>query len=216
MAILCFIVWFYPVGLYQNAEYTDTIHIRSTHAVLIIWASFLFASSFGHMLIAGLESAEIASSLSNIMFILMYAFCGILAGPSALPRFWIFMYRVNPLTYMVSSFLSTSLGNAPMHCADNEVLSFAAPAGKTCSDYMKDYLSTNPGYLLSLDSQANNSCSFCAMGNTNEFLQSLGIQFSNRWRDFGLLWVYIVVNTVGAVMFYRLFRVPGNKTAKNR
>ncbi|KAJ5398236.1 hypothetical protein N7509_006349 [Penicillium cosmopolitanum] len=214
MAILCFIVWFYPVGLYQNAEYTDTIHIRSTHAVLIIWASFLFASSFGHMLIAGLESAEIASSLSNIMFILMYAFCGILAGPSALPRFWIFMYRVNPLTYMVSSFLSTSLGNAPMHCADNEVLSFAAPAGKTCTDYMNDYLSTNPGYLLSVDSQVNNSCSFCAMGNTNEFLESLGIQFSNRWRDFGLLWVYIVVNTVGAVTFYKLFRVPRNKTAK--
>lgn len=166
------------------------------------------------MLIAGMDNPQIASSLSNVMFIMMYVFCGILAGPDSLPRFWIFMYRVNPLTYMVSSFLSGSVGEAPMHCVDNEILSFAAPAGMTCQGYMQDYMSTNPGYLLNPDAQGNEGCDFCGMESTTQYLESLSIQFSDRWRDFGLLWVYIAVNTIGAVVFYKLFRVPRSKKGK--
>lgn len=211
MAIFCYLVWFYPVGLYQNARYTDTVHSRSTLTLLIIWAVFLFASSFAHMLIAGVDSAEMASALSNIFFILMYAFCGILAGPNALPGFWIFMYRVNPLTYLVSSLLSATLGDAHMHCANNEVLTFFAPPGQTCREYMEDYRSVNGGYLLNPDAQGSDQCQFCSLEYTNQYLSSLSIDFDNRWRDFGLLWVYIVVNTIGAIVFYKLFRVPRAK-----
>ncbi|KAF9892130.1 hypothetical protein FE257_002536 [Aspergillus nanangensis] len=209
MAVFCFLVWFYPVGLYRNAEYTDTVHVRSTQTFLVIWAAFLFASSFGHMLIAGLATAELASGISNILSIMMYAFCGILAGPDALPGFWIFMYRVNPFTYLVSSFLSASLGAAPMHCADNEVLSFSAPPSATCMEYMQDYIGLNRGYLL--DEEARDICRYCPMDRTNQYLAGVNIDFSNRWRDFGLLWVYIAVNTLGAIVFYKLFRVPRTK-----
>ncbi|KAL2815261.1 ABC multidrug transporter [Aspergillus cavernicola] len=212
MAIFCYLVWFYPVGLYQNAEYTDTVHTRSTLTALVIWAAFLFASSFAHMLIAGLDSAEIASAFSNILFIMMYAFCGILAGPDALPGFWIFMYRVNPFTYLVSSLLSATLGAAPMHCADNEILSFSAPSGMTCGDYMQEYRAANGGYLLNPDAQGREDCNFCRLEHTNQYLGGLNIEFSNRWRDFGLLWVYIIANTVGAIVFYKLFRVPRSKS----
>ncbi|KAL2867828.1 putative ABC multidrug transporter [Aspergillus lucknowensis] len=211
MAILAFIVWFYPVGLHQNAEYTDTVHIRSFLTLLVLWVAFLFASSFAHMLIAGIGSADLASALANILFILMYAFCGILAGPDALPRFWIFMYRVNPLTYLASSLLSTTLGDAPMHCADNEVLSFSAPAGMTCGDYMQPYRSMNGGYLLNPEARGSEACEYCALEYTNYYLSGLHVEFANRWRDFGLLWVYVVVNTIGAIVFYKLFRVPRNK-----
>ncbi|KAL6230685.1 hypothetical protein BDW75DRAFT_221990 [Aspergillus navahoensis] len=211
MAIFCYLVWFYPVGLYQNAQYTDTVHSRSTLTMLTIWAVFLFASSFSHMLIAGVDSAEMASALANIFFIMMYAFCGILAGPAVLPGFWIFMYRVNPFTYLVSSLLSATLGNAPMHCADNEVLSFSALSGQTCREYMEDYRSVNGGYLLNPDAQGSEQCQFCTLEYTNRYLSNLSIDFDNRWRDFGLLWVYVIVNTIGAIAFYKLFRVPRTK-----
>lgn len=214
MAVFCFLVWFYPVGLYQNAQYTDTVHYRSTLTMLIIWAAFLFASSFAHMLIAGMDSAEIASALSNILFIMMYAFCGILAGPDALPGFWIFMYRANPMTYLVSSLLSATLGDAPMHCADNEVLSFSAPPGMTCGEYMEGYRAANGGYLINPDALGGETCNFCALEHTNDFLSSVSIEFGNRWRDFGLLWVYIAFNTVAAILFYKLFRVPRAKKAE--
>lgn len=214
MAVFCFLVWFYPVGLYQNAQYTDTVHYRSTLTMLIIWTSFLFASSFAHMLIAGMDSAEIASALSNILFIMMYAFCGILAGPDALPGFWIFMYRVNPMTYLVSSLLSATLGDAPMHCADNEVLSFSTPSGMTCGGYMENYRAANGGYVINPDAMGGEACNFCALERTNDFLSGVSIEYGNRWRDFGLLWVYIVFNTIAAIAFYKLFRVPRAKKAE--
>ncbi|RAH69716.1 putative ABC multidrug transporter [Aspergillus aculeatinus CBS 121060] len=214
MAILSFLVWYYPVGLYRNAEYTGEVHTRGTLAVLIIWAVFLFSSSFAHMLISGMDSDQLASALSNILFIMMYAFCGILAGPDALPGFWIFMYRVNPFTYLVSSLLSATLGDAPMHCADNEILSFFAPSGMSCGEYMQDYRSAHGGYLLNPDARGSDECNFCSLEYTNQYLAGLNINFANRWRDFGLLWVYIVVNTVGAIAFYWIFRVPKGKKVK--
>ncbi|KAL4902000.1 hypothetical protein BDW74DRAFT_66603 [Aspergillus multicolor] len=211
MAIFCFLVWYYPVGLYNNAEYTDTVHSRSLLALLNIWAVFLFASSLAHLLIAGIEVAEIASSLSNILFIMMYAFCGILAGPDALPGFWIFMFRVNPFTYLVSSLLATTLGDAPMHCADNEVLLFSAPEGQTCQEYTESYRDVAGGYILNPNAQGSEQCQYCALEYTNQYLAGLSIDYGNRWRDFGLLWVYIVFNTVVAVALYKLFRVPRKK-----
>ncbi|KAL5333991.1 ABC-2 type transporter-domain-containing protein [Aspergillus crustosus] len=216
MAVFCYLVWFYPVGLYRNAQYTDTIHARSTLSLLNIWASFLFASSLAHMLISGMDSDQLASALSNILFIMMYAFCGILAGPNDLARFWIFMYRVNPLTYLVSSLLSATLGAAPMHCADNEILSFSAPSGMNCQEYTADYRDANGGYLLNPDAQGSEQCNFCTLEYTNQYLSGLNIDFENRWRDFGLLWVYIVVNTVGAIFFYWVFRVPKGKKAETK
>lgn len=94
MAIFCFLVWYYPVGLYRNAEWTDSVNIRAFQTLLIIVAAFLFASSLAHMIIAGLPNEPIAGAVATLASIMLYAFCGILAGPSALPRFWIFMYRV--------------------------------------------------------------------------------------------------------------------------
>ena len=96
MGIFCFLVWFYPVGLYRNAEWTDAVNIRSFHALILVVVTFLFASTFAHALIAGSPSEEIAGAISTLFSILLYAFCGILSGPDDLARFWIFMYRVNP------------------------------------------------------------------------------------------------------------------------
>lgn len=89
MAILSFLVWYYPMGLYRNAEYTDAVDSRGILTVLILWAAFLFASTFAQMLIAALGSAEEASGLATLMSIMLYAFCGILVGPNALPGFWV-------------------------------------------------------------------------------------------------------------------------------
>ena len=96
MAVFCFLVWYYPVGLYRNAEWTDAVDIRSFHAILLVVLTFLFASAFAHAIIAGYPSEEIAGAISTLLSILLYAFCGILSGPNDLPRFWIFMYRANP------------------------------------------------------------------------------------------------------------------------
>ena len=216
MAIFCFFVWYYPIGFYSNASVTDTVSSRGFLAFLLILTAFLYASSLAHLLIAGAPNEDIAVAIGTLLFIMLYAFCGILAGPQDLPRFWIFMYRANPFTYLVSSLLATTLGDAPAHCAENEFQNFAAPANMTCAEYLEPYISVARGYVEDAGSQGGGpaSCNFCQLDSTNQFLQSVNVDFSNRWWHFGLLWVYVVVNLAAAVGLYWAFRVPRAKKVK--
>ena len=84
MAIFCFLVWVYPVGLYRNMQQTDSVDSRSFHTVLITLATFLFASSLAHVLIAGCPDEEVTGAFATLLSIMLYGLCGILAGPDAL------------------------------------------------------------------------------------------------------------------------------------
>ena len=146
MAIFCFLVWVYPVGLYRNMQQTDYVDSRSFHTVLITLATFLFTSSPAHMLIAGCPDEEVAGAFATLLSITLYAFCDILAGPDALSGSWIFMYSGSPFTYLLSSFMSTTLGKAIAYCADIELQHFA-PANGTCDEYMQEHMSMAGGRL---------------------------------------------------------------------
>lgn len=133
----------------------------------------------------------------------------VLAGPTDLPRFWIFMYRVNPFTYVIEGFLGTSLANAPMTCDPTEYIEFKAPQGSTCGTYLEQYIATTGGFLDDSDSP---DCRYCPVSSTNDFLSSINVSFSNRWRDFGIMWAYCIFNIAAALLLYWLSRVP--KTPK--
>ncbi|ETS76917.1 hypothetical protein PFICI_10791 [Pestalotiopsis fici W106-1] len=212
MAVLCFVCWYFPIGLYRNAYFTNTVDSRGITAFLHVWAFFMFTSTFANMIIAGLESADVAGAIANLFFIMMFLFCGILAGPDTLPRFWIFMYRVNPFTYVVEGFMGNALGNSEVQCAANEVLTFHAPNSTTCAEYLANYLDNAGGYLISGTSEQ--SCQYCPIQSTNSFLASLNVDFANRWRDFGFVLAYCVFNIVAAIGFYWLARVPKGKKVK--
>lgn len=211
MSVFCYVCWYFPIGLYRNARWTDSVDSRGMTMFLQLWIFFMFASTFAHLMIAGVPTADIAGGLMNLFLIMMFAFCGVLAGPDALPGFWIFMYRVNPFTYIIESFLGTSLGNAPMFCNANEFIRFAAPNGTTCGEYTADYISRAGGYLAKSDTT---DCQYCAMSDTNEFLASVNVSFDHRWKNFGFMWVYCIFNIVMALVFYWLARVPKTKKAK--
>lgn len=125
------------------------------------------------------------------------------------------MYHVNPFTYVVGGFLGTSLANAPVHCASNELVQFSAPGGSTCDEYMSQYIANNGGYLLNPYAGNGTECQYCPMSNTNTFLKSVNISFDNRWRDFGFMWVYCIFNLAATVGLYWLARMPKNKKIKN-
>ncbi|TLD04992.1 uncharacterized protein PgNI_09248 [Pyricularia grisea] len=211
MGTLCFICWYFPMGLYRNAYLTDTVDSRGATMFAQVWIFFIFVTSFAFLGIAALESAEVAGSVCNLLNIMMFSFCGVLAGPNDLPRFWIFMYRVNPFTYVVESFLGTGLADTTVTCAANEYVTFN-PANGTCSEYMATYMSSAGGYLQ--NPQATSDCSYCSMDSTNTYLTSLNINPANTWRNFGLMWVYVVFNLGAAVTLYWMARVPKRKAKK--
>ena len=207
MAFILFITWYYPIGLYHNAEPTGAVAERGALMFLFLLTFLLFTSTFTNMVIAAVDTAETGGNIANLMFSLCLIFCGVLAGPQALPGFWIFMYRVSPFTYLVSGMLSTAVANTEVVCAANEFLKFSPPSGRSCGAYMADYIGAYGGYL-SNPQATTGMCEFCQIRETNVYLASVNSVYADRWRNFGIMWVYIVVNVGIAVGLYWLVRVP--------
>lgn len=61
------------------------------------------------------------------------------------------------------------------------------------------------------NANATQDCQFCAITNTNVYLEALSSRYSERWRNFGLMWVYISFNIFAAIFLYWLVRVPKGK-----
>lgn len=215
MAVFMFVCWYYPVGLYRNAEAAGQVHERGALIFLFLWAFLLFTSTFTDFVIAGFETAEAGGNIANLLFTLCLIFCGVLATPSSFPRFWIFMYRISPFTYLVSGMLSAAIANTDIVCAANEYSIFDPPSGKTCYEYMEPYMTLEQnGYLQ--NPNATSDCSFCAESKSNAFLASVETSYDDRWRNFGIMWAFIIFNVFAALGLYWLTRVPKGKKVKTK
>lgn len=96
LGVMVFASYFYPI-------YTENgipPSVRQGLILLLLIQFFVFASTFAHMLISALPDAETAGNIATLMFSLTLTFNGVFQPPQALPGFWIFMYRVSPLTCM--------------------------------------------------------------------------------------------------------------------
>jgi ABC-type multidrug transport system permease subunit len=104
--------------------------------------------------------------------------------------------------------LSVGLANTAVVCSDIELLHVNPPDNMTCGDYFAPYISYAGGYVSEATKSATTGCEFCSASDTNFLLMGLNSSYSNRWRNFGLMWVYIIVNVIGAILLYYLARVP--------
>ncbi|KAL8782451.1 MAG: hypothetical protein Q9213_005381 [Squamulea squamosa] len=214
MAVLVFVGWYYPIGLRQNAVEADQVAERGALMFLFILAFLVFAGTFTNMVIAGIATAETAGNITNLLFSLSLIFCGVLVTPTALPGFWIFMYRVSPFTYLVSGMLSVGLANARISCSPEEFLHFSPPSLSNCSAYLAPYIEAFGGYLTPDSMTSTTECVFCTGNETNVFLEGVSAQYEDRWRNLGIFWVYVVFNVAAAVGFYWLASVPKGRRGK--
>jgi len=208
MAVLIYTTYYYPIGMYRNTYPADQFTERSGLMFLLIWSFLMFTSTFTDMVIAGIESAEAGGNIATLLFSLCLIFCGVLAGPNQLPGFWIFMYRISPFTYLVDAMLSVGLANTQVVCQAKELLHVNPPSGETCAKFFADYIQMAGGYLV--NPNATTDCQFCSVRDTNDLLHALSSNYDNRWRNFGLLQLYVVFNAGMAVFIYWLARVPKN------
>jgi ATP-binding cassette, subfamily G (WHITE), member 2, PDR len=125
--------------------------------------------------------------------------------PASLPGFWIFMYRVSPLTYLVSGITATGLHGHQVECASSETSVLNPPMGQTCGQYLSSFLLQAPGILYNF--QATQDCQYCPLRNADQFLSNNGISWIDRWFNFGVVWVYIGFNILATYALYFLFRV---------
>ncbi|KAF9878804.1 hypothetical protein CkaCkLH20_03704 [Colletotrichum karsti] len=207
-SLVIFFPFYYLVGMYRNAIPTDAVTERGGLMFLLVWAFMLFESTFADMVVAGVPTAEIGATLSLLLFALCLIFCGVIVPENALPGFWKFMYRVSPLTYLVDGLLSTGLAHNTVECSSLELLQFSPPQANnvTCGAYMEPYMQLAGGRVYNPNS--TDMCQFCPLATTDAFLATTSTAYDKRWRNWGLMWVYIVFNLFAALFLYWLARVP--------
>ncbi|EPS35460.1 hypothetical protein H072_11135 [Dactylellina haptotyla CBS 200.50] len=201
LGVLVWASWYWAVfGRHNAAQVTGL-------TLLFLVEFFIFAGTFAQMLIAGLPDAATAGTLATLMFSLSLTFNGVVAPPSSLPGFWIFMYRVSPMTYLVGGITGAAMHDRKITCTDAELAIFPPPKGVTCAKYMADYLAVAPGFLQQDDVNSTSECRYCSVQTSDQILAGSGVFYSQRWRNFGILWAYIGFNIFATILFYYLFRV---------
>ncbi|KAF2814193.1 ATP-binding cassette transporter [Mytilinidion resinicola] len=198
LGVLVFASIYYPVFGITSSE-------RQGIVLLYCIELYIYACTFAHMLISWAPDPETAGPVAIILFAMSLLFNGVMQPPSSLPGFWMFMYRVSPLTYWVGGIAATTLHGRPIQCAAHEVAKFLPPSGQNCGEYMAPYMKLAPGRLLNPTSSG--VCEYCPMAVADQFLANSDLEWGQRWRDFGLLWVYILFNVFMAVVLYYVFRV---------
>ncbi|KAI0889730.1 ABC-2 type transporter-domain-containing protein [Annulohypoxylon maeteangense] len=199
--IIVFASVYYPITGIQSPD-------RQGLVLLFIIQFFLYSSTFAHMTVAALPNAETAGALVTLLVLMSLIFCGVFQTPTALPGFWIFMYRLSPFTYWIGGIVGTQLHDRHVDCSVTETSIFDPRPGQDCQTYMADFLYPNGtalGYLQ--NPNATEACRYCSLSKADDFLAPSGIYWDDRWRNFGLVWVYIVFNVMVTVGTYYLFRV---------
>jgi ABC-type multidrug transport system permease subunit len=190
--------------------------VRQILILLYCIQLFIYASAFAQMCIAALPDAQTASGIVTLFTFMSLLFCGVLQTPSALPGFWIFMYRLSPFTYWVGGIVSTALHGREIRCTQTETSIFNPPPGQTCGEYLAPYLQVAPGTLQNPESLEQ--CRYCSISTSDQFLAGSQIYWTERWRNFGIVWAYVIFNIAMAVLTYYLFRVAkwGKGSSKSK
>lgn len=113
----------------------------------------------------------------------------------------------SPSTYWIGGVLAATLNGVPVQCTSTETAQFDAPAGQTCSSYAGDFLQQAPGYLLNPD--ASTGCMYCPYTTGNDYLATLNIQASQKWRDFGIFLAFCISNWALVYFFVWSVRIKG-------
>lgn len=159
--------YYYPIYGANQADH------RQGLMLLFVVQFYIFTSTFASLVISALPDAETGGTIATLMFMMALTFNGVMQPPSALPGFWIFMYRVSPLTYLIAGITATGLHGRAIECASAELSVFNPPSGMTCGDYLSSYLQSSPGQLY--NPSAMQGCQYCQLRNADQYLAASNI-----------------------------------------
>ncbi|OBA28057.1 hypothetical protein HANVADRAFT_51777 [Hanseniaspora valbyensis NRRL Y-1626] len=195
----CFICYYWPMrnnGRANHAGYWFLIYVVQFPIYFI---------SYGGWIIYMSPDIPSASMINSNLFAMMMLFCGILQPKAKMPSFWTFMYKVSPLTYVVQSMTLPIVHGKKVVCQPTELLPLEAPSGQTCGDFLATYTENNPGYINNPDSTG--ICEYCPYNTEDQVVEHFGVYWDQRWRNFGLIWAYIIFNFVAMLVCYYYMRV---------
>ncbi|QBM88980.1 ATP-binding cassette, subfamily G (WHITE), member 2, SNQ2 [Metschnikowia aff. pulcherrima] len=183
---------------------TDASHAGVFFLSYAIFLEF-FNISFGLMLAYFAPDVQSAAVLVSFFYSFIVSFSGVVQPVSLMPGFWTFMYKVSPYTYIIQNLVLSIIHGRVVSCSEKEFSVFDPPSGQTCGEYMRDFLTTAPGYLR--DDNATSNCGYCAFSNADQYLATVGIKYSYVWRNIGFFCAYTVFNLCACLLLYKFVRL---------
>jgi ATP-binding cassette subfamily G (WHITE) protein 2 (SNQ2) len=89
-----------------------------------------------------------------------------------------------------------------------EAAYFNPPPGSTCSSYASAFVTqVGQGYLTNPDATTN--CGYCQYASGVEYMTTLNIKPSDKWRDFGIFLAFCISNWALVYFFIYTVRIKG-------
>ncbi|KAM0754754.1 putative SNQ2-ABC transporter [Meredithblackwellia eburnea MCA 4105] len=179
-----FCTWYWTVGFPGESS-------RAGYAYLMYMLFQLYYASFAQWVAALSSNGMMASILFSSFFSFVIIFNGVVQPVSQLPAFWAkWMYHLTPFTYLIEGLCVNAMSGVKITCTPQQFTFLTPPSGQSCLDFMQPFISANAGYAQVVDGK----CGYCAYKSGDEFLATVGMNFSHRYRDVGLMCAYIVFN----------------------
>ncbi|KAF8624553.1 hypothetical protein AX15_005817 [Amanita polypyramis BW_CC] len=194
---LLFLTWYWTVGF-------DTS--RAGYTYLMLGVVFpLYYTSIAQAIASMAPSPEIAALLFSLLFSFVIAFNGVLQ-PFRQLKWWRWMYRLSPYTYLIEGLLGQAIGHKLVSCSPVEFVTLNPPSGLTCAQYMDPFIASAGGYLA--NPSATDACRFCSVRSTDDFLaNSFNIFYRHHWRNFGFMMAFISFNICSIFLLTYFFRI---------
>ncbi|KAL0085199.1 ABC-2 type transporter-domain-containing protein [Phycomyces blakesleeanus] len=187
--VFCF---YWTTGMSNSTESGGYFYVMIT--LLIIWAVTL-----GFIIAAVSELPTVAAVLNPLVVAMLILFCGLLQPPSYMPTFWRkWMYWLDPFHYYIEGLTVNELEYLTVVCAEEDLLRFSPPPGRTCGQYMANYFSFGgPGYISNPDAAQPEQCGYCNYKSGVEYYTLIyGWSASNKWRNVGIIACYVAFNVI--------------------
>jgi ABC-type multidrug transport system ATPase subunit len=200
-AVVYWLLWYFPTGLPTDSS-------TAGYVFLMTMLFFLFQASWGQWICAFAPSFTVISNVLPFFFVMTALFNGVVRPYAMLPVFWKYwMYYANPFTWWIRGVLAATLDNQSVQCTPAETARFDAPPGQTCGSYAGAFASQSGGYLLNPD--AITDCMFCQYSSGDQYLATLNVVPSEKWRDFGIFLVFCFSNWMLVYFFIYTVRIRG-------
>ncbi|KAJ5767493.1 hypothetical protein N7533_000076 [Penicillium manginii] len=188
--IICATLYF--VCFYFTAGFQNLASISGHFYLQMIFYEFLY-TSIGQAIAAYAPNEYFAAVMNPVLIGAgLVSFCGVVVPYSQMQPFWRYwMYYLDPFTYLVGGLLGEVLWDVKVQCEPSEYITFSAPSGQNCGEYMADFLSTQAGYLL--DSNSTDTCSFCQYSSGADYAKTFNLQEKYySWRDTGITALFCI------------------------
>ncbi|GAA5893100.1 hypothetical protein JCM6882_003886 [Rhodosporidiobolus microsporus] len=187
-SVVFFVLFYYMIGLNPSSD-------RAGYTFLFIFLLENYSVILGQAVAALSPNEFIAETSIPFLLIIFTIYCGVSVPPEDLIPFWrTWAYPLNPFRWLVEGTMVNEMHDLEVVCTTRELRVFDPPSGQTCYEWAGAYIEAATGYLTNPD--AVSGCEYCQYRVADEFAESYGWSFENRWRNWGIFCAFTAFNII--------------------